>query len=221
MKSVQYSDTQSQRRDSYRHGITLVEVLLVLAVLGAMAAISYPNLHRFMSDQKIQEATEMVRTHLAGTRNKAIDAVLIYQFRYEPGGNRFLVIPHEPDSTQTAGAVDAQGQVSSGDTLYRFAGMLRPGVKFIVPTSGLSELGIPVVETPVPVADWQIQGLVLPDGSNLAGANWSEPILFYPDGSAADSFLRLEDETGHIMELTVRGLTAAVSATPVMDEVQL
>lgn len=209
------------RRDALRHGITLVEMLLVLAVLGVMAAISYPNLHRFMADQKIQEATEMVRTHLAGTRNKAIDATLIYEFRYEPSGNKFLVIPHEPDQAQTGAAIGAQGQVASGDTLYRFAGVLRPGVTFAVPTAALSELGIPVVETPVPIADWQIQGLVLPDGSNLAGANWSEPILFYPDGSAAESMFRLQDETGHIMEVKVRGLTAAVSVIPVVDEVQL
>lgn len=198
-----------------------MEMLLVLAILGVMAAISYPSLHRFMVDQKIQEATEMVRTHLAGTRNKAIDAVLVYEFRYEPGGNRFLVIPHEQDQMQSAAPVTTQGQVATGDQLYRFAGMLRPGVMFAVASVDLSDLWIPVVETPVPVADWQIQGLVLPDGSDLGGAKWSDPILFYPDGSADQSMFRLQDESGQVMEITVRGLTAAVSAGVVREEPQL
>ncbi len=220
MQHVRRSSRPIQRRETLPQGITLMEMLLVLAILGVVAAISYPSLHRFMADQKIEEATAMVRAHMAATRNKAIDAVLIYEFRYELGGNKFLVIPHEPDQVQSAG-VDAQGQVASGDSLYRFAAVLRPGVTFALPNSGLEKLGVAVVETPVPVADWQIQGLTLPDGSDLGGAKWSDPILFYPDGSAADSKLRLEDETGHIMEITVRGLTAAVSATPVVEETRL
>jgi prepilin-type N-terminal cleavage/methylation domain-containing protein len=220
MKPVRQTSSRVHRRDTLRQGITLVEMLLVLAILGVMAAISYPNLQRFMSDQKIKEATEMVRKHLAGTRNKAIDAVLIYEFRYEPGGNRFLVIPHEQDQAPTS-TVNPQGQVASGDGLYRFAGVLRPGVQFAVPKVELTDLGIPVVETPVPVADWQIQGLMLPDGGELGGAKWSDPILFYPDGSAAQSMFRLEDEAGKIMEITVRGLTGSVSAGPVAEEVQL
>ena len=33
----------------------------------------------------------MVRVNLAKTRNLAVDSVLIYEFRYEPGGNRVEV----------------------------------------------------------------------------------------------------------------------------------
>lgn len=194
--------------------MTLVEMLLVLTILGVMAGIAWPNLHRFWAEQKIQEATEMVRAHLAGTRNKAIDAVLIYEFRYEIGGNRFMVVPHEAYQLESA-AVDAQGQLTSGDQLYRFAGTLRKGVVFSVTTNDLSDLGIPVIEEVVPVAEWQLQGL--PDAGELAGLNWSSPILFYPDGSAAQSVLRIEDEAGQEMELKVRGLTGAVSATPVVE----
>jgi hypothetical protein len=195
----------------------MVEMLLVLTILGVMAAISWPNLHRFMVDQKLKEATEMVRTQLAGTRNKAIDAVLIYEFRYETDGNRFLVIPHESYQIPTA-VVDAQGQLSSGDQMYRAAGILRNGVVF-APAVDMSSLGIPVIEVSVPVDDWQLEGL--PGADELSGLKWSNPILFYPDGSAAESVLRLQDEVGQLMEISIRGLTAAVSATPVTEETQL
>ena len=198
--------------------MTLVELVLVLTILGVMAGLAWPNLHRFWADQRIKEATEMVRNNLAGTRNKAIDAMLIYEFRYELGGNRFLVVPHEAYQLET-NTVDAQGQLTGGDQLYRFAGTLRKGVVFTVTTTDLSDLGIPVVEEVVPIAEWQLQGL--PAADELGGLKWSKPILFYPDGSAATSALRIEDDAGQQMEITVRGLTGAVSATPVVEETRL
>ena len=170
MRNSRFHPWNLRQRQTSRRGMTLVEMILVLTILGIMAGVSIPNLQRLWADQKIKEATEMVRMNLAGTRNKAIDAVLIYEFRYELGGNHFLVVPHEPDQMQSA-AVDAQGQLASGDMLYRYAGTLRKGVQFAVATVDLSDLGIPVVEEIVPLADWQIQGL--PMAEELTGLKWS------------------------------------------------
>lgn len=208
-----------------RRALTLVEMMLVLAVLAIMAAITWPGLQRAWVDHKVDEATEMVRTHLARTRNYAIDSVLIYEFRYEPGGNRFVVVPHEPVeilSEQTN--IDPQGQVSLGssaDQLVRVGGTLRAGVQFAVAVNDDAEnLGIPVITPPpVPLADWQIQGL--PNADELSGVAWSEPMLFYPDGSAQQSILRLEDEYGQSVEISVRGLTGVVSAQRIREETGL
>ncbi len=194
----------------------MVEMLLVLAILGALAAVTFPNLQRLWADHKIQEAGQMVRSQLAGTRNRAIDAMLIYEFRYELGGNRFLVIPHEAVQT-VAQTSNSTGQTSAGNPLFRVVGEMRPGVTFAETThKELANLGIPVVEQTMPVADWQLEGL--PDKDKLGGLKWSEPILFFPDGSASQSVLRIEDESGQVMELTVRGLTGAVSATVTQQE---
>lgn len=216
-----------------RRGLTLVEMLLVLTILVVIAAISWPGLQRAWVDHKIKEATEMVRTNLAKTRNIAVDAVLIYEFRYEPGGNRFLIVPHEPNgflseqgaqtqsdpqgqvNSQERGA-NSQGEAVGSDQLTRIAGMVREGVRFTTVVEDTASLGIPEIEQSVPVADWQLEGLPMAD--ELNGVTWSEPILFFPDGSAQQSRLRLEDESGQLMELSVRGLTGAVTATPIREE---
>ncbi len=202
-----------------RAGFTLIEMLLVLGVLAVIAAISYPGLQRMWTDHKIQEAAEMVRSNLAGTRNKSIDAVLIYEFRYELGGTHFLVIPHEPDRFESDDPADALGQSGNGGELYRAVGELRPDVIFAAVVKDTSSLGIPVIEQEQPIAQWQIAGL--PEADQLKGLRWSAPLLFYPDGSAMQSVLRLEDESGQQMELTVRGLTGAVSAARVQKETGL
>ncbi|MCA9068213.1 MAG: prepilin-type N-terminal cleavage/methylation domain-containing protein [Planctomycetaceae bacterium] len=198
-----------------RRALTLVEMMLVLAVLAVIAAITWPGIHRSLINQKMDEATEMVRIHLGRTRNYAIDSVLIYEFRYEPDGNRFVIVPHEPlgDLSGTTN-IDPLGQVSQGspaDQLVRVAGVLRNGVRFTsVVNNDAVELGIPEIKPPpVPLADWQIEGL--PNSDELRGVGWSEPMLFYPDGSAQQSVLRLEDQYGQQMEISVRGLTGALS----------
>lgn len=210
-------------RRTPRPGFTLVEMMLVLAVLGVIAAITWPGLHRVWSDHKIQEATEMVRTNLAKTRNLAVDSVLIYEFRYEPGGNHFLVVPHEPsDFLSDESNVDPQGQAvqaNASDQLTRIAGVLREGVQFTSVTEESASLGIPEAEQYSPVAEWQLDGLSMAE--ELKDVNWSEAILFYPDGSAQQGYLRVKDQYGQVMELSVRGLTGAVTATRLQEDVEL
>jgi hypothetical protein len=47
--------------------------------------------------------------------------------------------------------------------------------------------------------------------SSVTDAVWSEPILFYPDGTATSARLVLKNEHGRSIELTLRGLTGVVS----------
>jgi hypothetical protein len=43
------------------------------------------------------------------------------------------------------------------------------------------------------------------------GTVWSEPILFYPDGTASDATVVLENEYRRRIELTLRGLTGVAT----------
>lgn len=52
----------------------------------------------------------------------------------------------------------------------------------------------------------------LPNAGDLAGANWSIPILFHPEGTAnADLEITVSDSKSQHIKLRVRAFTGAVS----------
>lgn len=177
-----------------RGGFTLLEMVLALAVLAAVAAITWPAVQRVYADHAVKQAAERIRVELATARVKAIDSGLAYQFRYEPGGRRFVLMPYEQEMSE-----------SGSDLPYKESGFLEQGLAFYPPDALLSG----TEEVP---ADW-FQGL--PDAQELAGASWSLPLLFFPDGTAQDSGLIVADQKGHVVPIALRGLTGSPTVGPV------
>jgi Tfp pilus assembly protein FimT len=73
----------------------MFELLLVLGILLAITAIVWPRVHLMYERHRLQSGVENMRAHLAGTRLRAIETGVIYQFVYEPGGQSFEVLPLE------------------------------------------------------------------------------------------------------------------------------
>jgi len=48
-----------------------------------------------------------------------------------------------------------------------------------------------------------------------AEAGWSQPILFYPDGTTSDARLTVANEQGRYIDVTLRGLTGVVKVSDV------
>src|SRR5207244_7163871 len=81
-----------------RAGFTFVELMLVLALLLVASSLVVPPVLRLMADQPLKEAAERARSQLANVRLKALDSSVAWQFRFEPGGRRYLWMPLEPSS---------------------------------------------------------------------------------------------------------------------------
>jgi len=190
-----------------RGGFTLLEMLLVAALLVAVAGITWPMMLRVYDDLELKETAETVRIELTGTRIHAVDSGLIYQFRYEPGGRRWLVVPFEHDSTELLEAGGNNSNDELEDALYREAGEIPEDLAFESLESGdLSEK----IDDEL-LAD-------LPDASLLKKTNWSLPLLFYPDGSATDAAFQIVDDKRQYIEISLRELTGAVTVDRVRRE---
>lgn len=183
-----------------RSGYTLMELLLAMTVLLAVAGIVWPVMQGQHARYLLKNDVEDVRRVLAGTRIRAIDFGLIYQFLYEPGGRNFLVVPYE--GLETEGA-----QVDSGSApLYRFSGIISENAYFeYTDDPSLATDEDSLVGS---ISEDFLSGLS--NSLELSTVSWSSPILFYPDGSAMSGAFEVRDDKRQIVRISVRELTGAV-----------
>lgn len=74
------------------HGFTLVEVLLVIVVIGIVAAVVFPSTAPNTAEQ-LRAAARMVSTELAYARSLAVSNNSTYRVRFDTTNNR-LIIEH-------------------------------------------------------------------------------------------------------------------------------
>jgi prepilin-type N-terminal cleavage/methylation domain-containing protein len=184
-----------------RRGFTLFEIVLVLVVLVTILGITWPSLSRLFAHHQLRQAAELVQVRLTSGRICSLESGLAYQFRFEPGGRRFLLVPFDPEPPQDS----AEGNATQ--RAMRKVGML-PDTASFAADSALAGEGVEIPE------EW-LSGL--PNVADYSGASWSGPVLFYPDGTATDFELVIVGKDQRKAKVTLRGLTGGVSVSSVND----
>ena len=192
--------------DPGRHGFTIAEVLIVLAVLLVASGLVFPPLLRMMADQPLKEAAEKARSQLANVRLKALDSGVAWQFRFEPGGKHFLWMPFESDSS-TKGAANAAAVTSTARIDFTpQTAELPKGVVFAADLNGAA-FGLERLSPP------QLAGL--PDSYGLAQVGWSFAMPMQPDGSTTNFEFAVVDARDKQIRLSVRGLTGGITVSSI------
>lgn len=186
---------------SVRQGFSLLELLIVIAVLLSVSAMAIPPMMDRLQSGRVQDGAESVREVLANARRYAIDAGVDYHFRYELNGQAFVAIPAEPSpvlaNSYTGDEEDTRIVVEAGEL---------DETLFIKPISGADTLS----------ESLEVEAFTdLPNAGELAQKTWSAPILFRFDGTAEDSQFRVMDDGTRTAEITVRGLTGSARVSQV------
>lgn len=174
-------------------GFTLIEVLLALAIILTLAAVSWTPLLTSWSEHRLKAATEDVRSVLAGTRIRSLESDTIWQFRFEPGGDHFVRIPYKQTGEESDTTLDG-----------RMSLVLPEGITF-------SEEDRLTTATREPLSAKDLDGL--PNSGELNGVSWSAPILFFPDGSATAISFQVIDEQAGERTVILRDLTGGVTVS--------
>lgn len=201
-------------RPAPRGGFTLLEVILVLAVMGMVAGLSWPRLSQYLKRQGVQANAEQVRQVLARGAIRAVSEGRVLQFRYELQGDRYILLPLEPAAAAAdERAIDpsvvptATGPVETGAgfRVYKLLGECRFHVDSSLITGERT-----VVER---LGDeWLAH---LENGLEARDAAWSAPLLLHPDGTATDGRMTVMDPERRYVSLHLRGLTGGVTVDPV------
>ena len=176
-----------------RRGYTLMEMLLVLAILVAAAALSMPSLRSVMRSTTLNAAADAVRTAWTSAHVKAMKTGRIQVFRYDMGGRKYILEPYVGEDDELEGAATDEAAAAAGLSPVQER-ELPDGTTFVAGDSLSDSRGTAAAEAPT---------------ASGTEANWSQPILFYPDGTSSDAYVVVGDDEERGIRVDLRGMTGA------------
>ena len=190
--------------------MSLLELLLVLALLVVIAAIAAPSLQRPMEAEKLRRCAQLVQAEWGKARIRAMQSGQTIVFQYQTDSGRYRVQPWYSDDYFLEGnqPLDASGGGAASTDAAPLSGMgeLPEGAKFLTSIS-LSETRSLEIE----------EELANLSGSAAVGDSWSAPVLFFPDGTTSTAETTLVNESGSYVIVRLRGLTGVSRVSHVLS----
>lgn len=216
---------RSADRQRERCGYTLLELLIALGILAAIAGLTLPALRGPLDKSRLRFSAREVQSALAKTRALTIRAGEAHSFRYEIGGRKFRIETTAPADTSptTGGLLDTElaathpGLGLETDTALSLepvlrtvrTGQLPDGVVFAVPST--PDTVTEVVANALAI-DQPAAGAIAETGlSDAVLSRWSEPVRFAPNGRASDATIRMQGSRDFHIDVSLRGLTGIAS----------
>jgi prepilin-type N-terminal cleavage/methylation domain-containing protein len=197
-------------RRQKRRAFTLLELLLVLALMVVIAAIAWPSIKGPFESQRLSRSAEQVRAEFGKLRVRSMRTGQIHVFRFQPGQAGFAWEPW----------TNSVEDVNSSNIAGNGFGATAPAV---LPASSHEDQlpeGIQFHAAEVTL-DARASQLLGPGGEAAADAEWSDPIFFYPDGTTSNTHLVLNNTRGQAVIVTLRGLTGLTLASEMTTVDQL
>ena len=105
------------RRSSAGRGFTLLELIVVVAILAIVAAMAWPSMRKLYTKGEIEDAAKQVRDALVRARLEAIETGTTQVFRFQPGTGRFEVVAKSAADGQADSTVVVSDETGLGDPL--------------------------------------------------------------------------------------------------------
>lgn len=175
-----------ERRSAY----TLIEILLVLALIVALSAMVLPELRGPIARQRLVSAAESIRAAWNNARSDAMMTGEIHLFRYEPDTGNYAVQRWINADTSSSTGPGAGSTTASDDQLS-----LPDEVRFLTGE--------------------QVDARADFAAAEMSGANTgSAPsVMFYADGTTSTVELEIANVYDTKVRISLRGMTGVVSVS--------
>jgi prepilin-type N-terminal cleavage/methylation domain-containing protein len=179
-----------------RNGMTLIELLLVIAIMVVVASLVVPNIQRTFARQALQKGADRVRVAMGQARVRAIKNGEEFAVFYVPGGSWFNVAPFTKFKEQSALATRREKLAEAKQQSDFEDDLLPRGILFAAGevSNDARSMGV--------LASAQ-------SGDSL------RTILFYPDGTSQDAKIILQNDKENFVEIQLRGLTGIAKSVRV------
>ena len=201
-----------------RPSFTLIEVLLVLTLMVVIAAVAWPSVQRGFAGRRLHAAADGVRTELGQARVEAMRSGRTYTFQCVVHGDRYRMQRQDDAAAgaegETPAVAEPDGATSTDESAMADEKTLPDGVTFTACELTLAGEGAgagaqPAADSPATA-----------DAPVMDGDGWSDPILFYPDGTTSNARVVLAGERNFSVELMLRGLTGTITANDLVVAMQ-
>lgn len=226
------SDGSARSRTKRPGGMTLLELMLVLALLVIMGALALPSLRIPLDNQRLRKTGDVIRVAWNKARVKAIKTGQTQMFCYNAEEKTYSTRPHysdrdvlEADAARggmSTAATDgtAMAAAQQADMVEARAKTLPDGIVFVS-----SEVRADLRSRRLQEELSRQQYAAGPTADGMTNSCQDIPaILFYPDGTTSDARLVLTNQHGqsHVV-VSLRSLTGTVKVSGLVsaDEVEL
>ncbi len=206
-----------EKKRNCRAAFSLLELLLVLAILVTLAGFAIPTFDAMVSSRRILQSVERLQNELLEARVEAMRTGQAQVFRATIHGDAYSITPW------LSGSEDSDA--SAGATVMTQGGLMdteRTGSGQVAADSADTSDATKTLETDVLFLDvetlvdarnaMEIQksGEIAPVAGAApatASGGLSSPLLLYPDGTSTTAQILLVDNRGRRMAIQIRGIT--------------
>lgn len=179
-----------------RTGFSLIEIIIVTALMVTIGAMVVPAMLDFFGSQKLSKAADKVRTEMGRARVMAIRSGDIYAFYFTPEMTSYTVAPFNESFNERTQPQEKRGVDDRASDFNFDEERLPRGITFAAADSP---------------EDARVAQAMAENEVNLSSMR---PILFYPDGTSQNATIILKNDQQELYKITLRGLTGSATANP-------
>jgi len=191
-----------------RQGITLIELMLALAIMVILAALAAPAVGRAWERYRVKAAGEQLRAAFTHAHVTAMRTGQIQVLRFEMGGDKYYLQPWMAGDE----AINVSAEEAYEQSMPSY--QAEPVKEEKLP----EDVTFEVAEAKFDTRAMEIDEEAAKQQSALV--QWSQPVLFYPDGTSSQAKITVANKRGQAVQVTLRKLTglSTVSAISTLDE---